>query len=105
MELFEFFSNLPISEITPRVYKLIYYLQTIKMDVLVSASRTAQILLWSDNAHFFLKQYIKCDVYQVTQAVVLLFLLQFLVFWKLRICKSEFSKWCVKSGFLDGRIG
>lgn len=62
MELFEFFSNLPISEVTPRVYKLIYYLQTIKMDVLVSASRTAQVLLWSDNAHFFLKQYIKCGV-------------------------------------------
>lgn len=32
------------------------------MDVLVSASQTAHILLWSDNAHLFPKQYIKCGI-------------------------------------------
>lgn len=59
IQLFQFFSNLPVREVT-RIYKLIYYLQAIKMDVLVSASRTAHILLWSHNAHLFLKQCIKC---------------------------------------------
>lgn len=32
------------------------------MDVLVSASQTAHIMLWSDNAHLFPKQYIKCGI-------------------------------------------
>lgn len=32
------------------------------MDVLVSASRTAHILLWADYAHLFPKQYIKCGI-------------------------------------------
>lgn len=79
MELFEFFSNLPISEVTPRVYKLIYYLQTIKMDVLVSASRTAQILLLSDNAHFFFKQYIKCGVSSNASSCIALYFTVFSV--------------------------
>lgn len=74
------------------------------MDVLISVSQTAHILFGQIMHTSFLSS-ISNVVYQVTQAIVLLFLLQFLVFWKLRICKSEFSKWCVKSGFLGGRIG
>jgi len=63
VELFEFFSNLPIIGVAPLVQKLICCLQTIKMDVLVSARQTAHILLWSDNAYFFSKQYIKCGIW------------------------------------------
>lgn len=72
MELFEFFSNLPIIGVASLVHKLIFCLQTIKMDVLVSASRTAHILLQSDNAYLFPKQYIKCGIWSNTSKCIAL---------------------------------
>lgn len=68
--LFEFFSNLSVIGVASLVHKLICCLQTIKMDILVSASRTACVLPQLDNVYFFPKPCIKCSIWSTASKCI-----------------------------------